>query len=102
MAVGSTEKAAKLDLSIDPQLKETIEQAAMLLGQDVGDFAISSLVRSARSVIQEHMVTRLSLRDWELFTALIDDAEAEPNEALRAAAEEYKKTLGLADRSAES
>jgi len=42
-------------------------------------------------VIQEHDVTQLSNRDRDRFVALLDDADAEPNRALKAAANRYKQ-----------
>ncbi|HQU45967.1 MAG TPA: DUF1778 domain-containing protein, partial [Pirellulales bacterium] len=75
-------------------LKRTIEEAAAQLGQTVSEFAVSTLARSARQVIQEERVTKLTLRDWELFTAMLDDTSARPNRALVAAAKRYKKRNG--------
>lgn len=87
-------RSARLDFRLPPELKEVIEAAAAHRGQSVSDFAISTLVQSARGVIQEQAVTVLSNRDRDLFLALLDDVEAEPNAALRKAAERYKKHLG--------
>ncbi|OYV82688.1 MAG: hypothetical protein B7Z73_16895 [Planctomycetia bacterium 21-64-5] len=75
-------------------MKRTIEEAAAQLGQTVSEFAVSTLARSARQVIQEERVTKLTLRDWELFTAMLDDTSARPNRALVAAAKRYKKRNG--------
>jgi uncharacterized protein (DUF1778 family) len=54
---------------------------------------VSTLVREARNVIQEDSVTHLTDRDRDLFIALLDDAEAEPNEALKAAAKQYEQEV---------
>jgi uncharacterized protein (DUF1778 family) len=86
-----SEREARLDFRLSGALKETIEEAAAQLGQSVSDFAISTLVTAARQVLQEHQATRLSQRDRDRFVALLDDAEARPNEALRAAAKRYKE-----------
>jgi uncharacterized protein (DUF1778 family) len=85
---------ARLNFRLPSDLKQTIEQAAALQGQTVSDFAISTLTHSARTVIEEHDRTILSKRDRDRFIALLDDADAKPNEALRAAAREYKKKQG--------
>lgn len=82
---------ARLDFRLPLELKETIEQAAAQLGQTVSDFAVSTLVQTARQVIREHEVTRLSHRDRDRFVAILDDAEAHANKALRAAARRYKR-----------
>jgi uncharacterized protein (DUF1778 family) len=85
-----SEHDARLNFRLSADLKETIEEAAAQLGQTVSDFAISTLVTTARQVLQEHQVTRLSQRDRDHFVALLDDAESRPNKALRAAAKRYK------------
>ena len=81
---------ARLSLRLPSHLKQTIEQAAALTGQTVSDFAVSTLVRSARSVIEEHDRTVLSNRDRDRFLSLLDDADASPNEALLGAARRHK------------
>jgi len=85
---------ARLNFRLPEELKATIEKAAARLGQSVSDFAVSTLVRTAREVIREHDVTELSNRDRDVFVAILDDADARPNEALASAAERYKKEIG--------
>jgi uncharacterized protein (DUF1778 family) len=75
-------------------LKTVIEEAAVTLGQSVTDFAISTLVQTARSVLHQQSVTELTNRDRDIFIALLDDAGAKPNKALTEAARRYKKHLG--------
>ncbi len=82
---------ARLNFRLSSELKEMIEQAAAQLGQTVSDFAVSTLVSSARNVIEEHDRTELTNRDREQFIALLDDARVKPNETLAAAARKYKK-----------
>ncbi len=82
---------ARLNFRLSVELKTTIEAAAACLGQSVSDFAISSLTETARNVIEQHQVTRLSSRDRDIFIALLDDADARPNKALKAAAKRYKE-----------
>ena len=92
MATGARD--ARLNFRLPSDLKEVIEEAAESLGQSVSDFAVSTLVRQARSVIEQRDVTTLSDRDRDRFIALLDDAEARPNAALLKAARRYKKSLG--------
>lgn len=84
---------ARLNFRLPVELKATIERAAAQLGQSVSDFAVSTLVRTAREVIREHDVTELSDRDRDLFISLLEDADASANETLRAAADRYKKEM---------
>ena len=94
MATGARD--ARLNFRLPSDLKEVIEEAATSLGQSVSDFAVSTLVHQARSVIEQRDVTTLSDRDRGRFIALLDDAEARPNAALVKAAKRYKKGLGQA------
>ncbi len=92
MASGTTNDA-RLNFRLPSELKQVIEQAAGHLGQTVSEFAVSTLVRSAHEVIEQHDRTELSNRDRDIFLAMLDDADAEPNEALAAAAEKYKQRM---------
>ncbi len=85
---------ARLNFRLPTDLKEVIEEAAATLGQSVSDFAVSTLVRQARTIIEQRNVTVLGDRDRDRFIALLDDAEARPNPALLKAAKRYKKHLG--------
>ncbi len=85
---------ARLNFRLPTDLKEVIEEAAATLGQSVSDFAVSTLVRQARTIIEQRNVTVLGDRDRDRFIALLDDAEARPNPALLKAAKRYKKQLG--------
>jgi uncharacterized protein (DUF1778 family) len=92
MATGTRD--ARLNFRLPSELKEVTEEAAASLGQSVSDFAVSTLVRQARSVIEQRDVTALSDRDRDRFVALLDDVKARPNAALLKAARRYKKGLG--------
>lgn len=82
---------ARLNFRLRADLKIVIEEAASQLGQSVSDFAISTLVRSARDVLQQSHTTELSNRDRDLFLSLLDDSKAKPNAALKVAVAKYKK-----------
>jgi uncharacterized protein (DUF1778 family) len=89
---GAAKNDARLNFRLASDLKRTIEEAAALTGQTVSEFAVSTLVRNARKVIDERRRMELSRRDRELFVKLLDQ-EAKPNKALVAAARKYKKQL---------
>jgi uncharacterized protein (DUF1778 family) len=92
--MSTTANESRLTFQIAPDLKLTIERAAAQLGQSVNDFAISTLVETAQTVIGEESVTELSARDRDLFVSLLDDEEREPNAALKRAAQRYRKQVG--------
>jgi uncharacterized protein (DUF1778 family) len=85
---------ARLNFRLPPELKQTIEEAAARMGQSVSEFAVSTLIGTARSVIEQDSRTRLSKKDRDVFLALLDDKDARPNQALAAAARKYKKHRG--------
>lgn len=82
---------ARINFRLPQDLKAVIEEAATAMGQSVSEYAISTLVQNSQRVLQERQVTILSSRDRAIFMALLDDADARPNAALRAAAKKYKK-----------
>jgi uncharacterized protein (DUF1778 family) len=86
-----TEKSdARLNFRLPQELKEIIEQAAAASGQTVTDYAVSTLVDSARRTLDEQLHRKLSDRDRDVFLRMLE-APATPNAALRRAAERYKR-----------
>lgn len=88
-----TKSNARLNFRLPDDLKTIIEEAASQLGQSVSDYAVSTLVRNAREVLQQSNITLLSNRDRDRFLALLDDSKAKPNPVLKAAAAKYKKQM---------
>jgi uncharacterized protein (DUF1778 family) len=88
---------ARLSFRIDPELKELIERAAVHTGQTVSSYAISTLVRDARRIIQDQHTTYLSERDWEIFMDLMDNPPP-PNEALVRAMQHHRDFVRSHDR----
>jgi uncharacterized protein (DUF1778 family) len=90
----SIAKEARLNFRLPEAMKTVIEQAAAALGQSVSDYAVSTLVQNSRAVIEQRNATELSNRDRDRLLAVLDDADARPNKALRTAAARYKRKLG--------
>ena len=93
-SVPTTNSDARINFRLSSDLKKTIEDAAAEMGQSISDFAISTLVQTARKILQDQQVTRLSERDRQQFVTLLDDESSKPNEALVKAAKRYKKQVG--------
>jgi len=89
-----TRNDARINVRLSSELKQTIEEAASALGQTVSEFAISTVVREARQVLQEAQITRLSNRDRDDFLTALNAIDAKPNAALKAAARRYGKLRG--------
>jgi uncharacterized protein (DUF1778 family) len=85
---------ARLNFRLSSDLKAIIEEAAAVLGQSVSDFAVSTLVQTARSVLEQQSATELTNCDRDRFMALLNDETANPSKALLKAAKRYKKHLG--------
>ena len=85
---------ARINIRLSSELKQTIEEAASALGQTVSEFAVSTVVREARQVLQNVQITRLSNRDRDRFLEALDAVDANPNAALKAAARRYGKRRG--------
>lgn len=84
---------ARLGFRLQAEHKRLIEQAAAASGQSVSKFALSHLLDAAREAVDQATTTRLSQRDREAFLAVILE-DPEPNEALRAAADRYRRPSG--------
>lgn len=91
--MSSARSDSRINFRLSSELKRTIEDAAAEMGQSVSDFAISTLVQSARKILQEQQATRLSERDRKRFAAMLDDESSKPNDALMKAAKRYKKQV---------
>ena len=83
----------QLTVTLPGELTRVIETAASHLGQTTSEFAISTLVRTAHEIIRQRDCTELSNRDRDIFLAALSNLDAEPTEALRAAAKEYKRKM---------
>ena len=58
-----TRNDARINVRLSSELKQTIEEAAYVLGQTVSEFVISTVMLEARQVLQNAQITRLSNRD---------------------------------------
>lgn len=99
MSLGSANKQkarklSRLEARITPQQKLLIERAAAIRGTSVTEFVVASVQESATRLLQEF--DSLELRDEarDRFIEAVLNPPA-PNEAARAAAARYRRTLGL-------
>ncbi len=85
-------KKARLEFRSTQTQKTIIERAASLLGESVTSFVLSTVLRDAVKVINDHQVTELSLRDWARFEAILENDE-EPNRHLTDATRRYQQRV---------
>ena len=86
------ESLAQINFKLPSEMKNAVERAAIASGQSLRDFAIQTLVERANEVLEQQQARTLTDRDRDVFLALLD-SDAGPNEALRQAAEDYKRYL---------
>ncbi len=77
----TTRSLSRLSIRLPLELKERIEQAAVISGVSLTDFTISNLSESADEILERQQYRRLSDRDRELFLAMLDST-TEPSEEL--------------------
>ena len=82
------EKSTRLDLRLSPASKDLIEKAAILTGQTLTNFVMSSTLRSAQEIVVEQERLALTNRERDLFLKALDDPTP-PNKALRNAARRF-------------
>lgn len=87
-----TNQPARLNFRLPPEIKERIENAALISGVTVTDFAITALANTAEKVLEKHQTRKLTDRDRDLFLAMLED-DSEPNETLKNVAREYKRRV---------
>lgn len=64
---------ARMDFRLSDANKELIEQAAALSGQNLSDFATSTLVRHAADIVERHRVIRMSQERYDEFVRFLDE-----------------------------
>jgi uncharacterized protein (DUF1778 family) len=91
--MAGTARSSRLDLRVAPEEKALIDRAAALSGSSTTDFVRSTMLASAREAIRRQEVIELTAEGSRAFVeALMNPPE--PNERLRALAEEHEKDVG--------
>jgi uncharacterized protein (DUF1778 family) len=87
-------KEERLEARITPAQKRLIERAAALRGTSVTEFVVASAQEAATSTIKDFDILHLRDQAREVFIDAVLNPPA-PNDAARAAAERYKRNMGL-------
>jgi uncharacterized protein (DUF1778 family) len=82
----------RLEARVDSEQKSFFQRAAALRGVSLKEFMVVSMREAAVKTIQEHEWI-LSTRDQQVLVDVLTNPP-EPNAALRAAAEDYFRTVG--------
>lgn len=82
----------RITARVPRRVRETLEQAAELLGATVNQFVVQTAFLEAQRVIERESVIRLSQKDARKVLALLDCAPG-PNKRLRDAVRKFKTTV---------
>lgn len=75
-----------------PRIKQAIERAAALSGQDMSSFVLAAAYERALETIQAHEVTRLTAEDHHAFFDALENPPP-PTDKLRAALAHHRETV---------
>src|SRR5882672_9379994 len=87
-------KEQRLEARVTAEQKRLIERAATLRGTTVTEFVVRSAQEAATNTIRDFEVLHLRDEARDVFVNAVLNPPA-PNDAARAAAERYKKHMGL-------
>jgi uncharacterized protein (DUF1778 family) len=82
MSATFTNESARINLRTSIEAKAMIERAAMLMGTTVSSFMLQNAFEAARKIVSETDTLMLTQRDFDAFTAAIENP-SQPNKALR-------------------
>lgn len=82
MTTAIASESARINLRTSVEAKAMIERAATLMGTTVSSFMLQNAFEAARRIVSETDTLLLTQRDFEAFTASIENPP-EPNAALR-------------------
>lgn len=86
-------KTARLEARIPNELKENLELAASVSGyRTVNSFLVHALQESADRIISDYRMAKLDAEQSKQFAESLLNPKG-PNEALKEAFQEYKKTV---------
>src|SRR5215813_8898808 len=87
---GSSRRKDRLNFRIDPEIKARVVRAAAITGQEVTDFAVSTLNDKATEILERHDILTLNSEDYQFFlNALADNRK--PSKRSRNAARRYRQ-----------
>ena len=84
-----TNRTARLEARIAPEVLEILKRAAELEGRSVSDFVVAAAQEAARRTIEEAHLIRLSVQDQRTFVDAILSPPA-PTDAMRRAAAAHR------------
>lgn len=84
--------SSRLNFRLPSEIKERVENAALVSGVTVTDFAITVLAERSEEILEKHQTRIISNRDRKIFLEMLENPP-EPNNALKNAVKNYKKRV---------
>lgn len=81
---------ARINFRLDPEIKARLVRAAAITGQELTDFAVSTLSEKANQVIEHHNTVELNIKQYEFFLKALD-GDKEPSNRSQTAAKRYMR-----------
>lgn len=90
----SSRQQSRLNFRLAPEVKEKIARAASIYGQDLTEFAVSTLIQKAEEILEKHDRLLLGSEDYQFFLDALNETETgEPSEKSRQTAEIYRRGI---------
>ncbi len=87
-----SEPRTRITARVSDGVRDTLEQAAELLGATVNQFVVQTAYLEAQRVIERESIIRLSQKDAQKVLALLDKPP-KPNQRLQDAVRTFKATV---------
>lgn len=88
----NTREQSRLNFRLSPEIKTRIARAATVVGQDLTEFAVSTLSQKADEVLEKHDNVLLGSEDYQFFLDALSQTEtSEPSKKSQKAADEYRR-----------
>ena len=87
-----SEPRTRITARVSDGVRDTLEQAAELLGATVNQFVVQTAYLEAQRVIERESIIRLSQKDAQKVLALLDKPP-KPNQRLQDAVKTFKATV---------
>jgi uncharacterized protein (DUF1778 family) len=81
----------RMNFRISPEIKARVVRAAAITGQELTDFAVSTLNDKASAVLDRHDTIALDRSDYDFFLKVLDDRGRKPSKRSQAAARRYRQ-----------
>jgi uncharacterized protein (DUF1778 family) len=91
-----TDARSRVTTRIPDRMRETLEQAAEIVGAPLNQFIVQTAFAEAQRIVERETVIRLSQEGAKRIIALMENPP-KPNERLLAAAKLFKETVRVQD-----